>query len=44
MNESKSYSDVKDTALVLTTVLQAQTENEQIHRTKFQESVNGNLT
>ena len=30
MNESKSDSDVEDTALVLTTVLQAQTENEEI--------------
>ena len=30
MNESKSDSDVEDTAFVLTTVLQAQTENEQI--------------
>ena len=30
MNESKSDSDVEDTVLVLTTVLQAQTENEEI--------------
>ena len=30
MNESKSDSDVEDTALVLTTVLRAQTENEEI--------------